>query len=391
MKFPILFTILLASLAFSCQNINPPSKKPDLPKEENNDSTGTAYKLPLDKIKLPQGFKIAPYAEGVTNARSMVLSPNGTLFVGTRDEGSVYALKDTDGDMKADKQYTIAKGLKMPNGVAFRDGALYVAEVSRIIRFDNIEANLDNPPALKVVYDKYPTETHHGWKYIAFGPDGKLYVPVGAPCNICKSKEEVFASMTRINADGTGMEVVQHGIRNSVGFAWHPQTKELWFTDNGRDMMGDEVPGCELNHATKDGMNFGYPYFHQGNVPDPEFGKGKKASDYTAPAQVLGPHVAALGMEFYTGKQFPAEYKNQVFIAEHGSWNRSKKIGYRIMMVTLDENQKATSYKPFAEGWLMAAEDDAWGRPVDLEFLPDGSMLVSDDYANAIYRIYYAG
>lgn len=391
MKFPFLFTILLASFAFSCQNINPPSKKPDLPKEERNDSGGTAYKLPLDKIKLPAGFKITTYAEGITNARSMALSPDGTLFVGTRDEGSVYALKDTNGDMKADKQYTLAKGLKMPNGVAFRDGALYVAEVNRIIRFDNIEANLDNPPAYKVVYDKYPTETHHGWKYIAFGPDGKLYVPVGAPCNICKSEKEVYASITRMNADGTGMEVVQHGIRNSVGFAWHPQTKELWFTENGRDMMGDEVPGCELNHATKDGMDFGYPYFHQGNIPDPEFGKGKKAADYTAPAQILGPHVAPLGMKFYTGNQFPDEYKNQIFIAEHGSWNRSKKIGYRIMMVTLDANQKATSYKPFAEGWLMEAQDDAWGRPVDIQWMPDGSMLISDDYANAIYRISYAG
>lgn len=391
MKFPILLTLFTILFAVGCGKINPPSKKPDLPTEENNDSTGTTYKLPLDKIKLPAGFKIAPYAEGVTNARSMALSPDGTLFVGTRDEGTVYALKDTDGDMRADKQYKIATGLKMPNGVAFRDGNLYVAEVSRIIRFDNIEANLDNPPAPKVVYDKYPTDEHHGWKYIAFGPDGKLYVPVGAPCNICKSEKEVYASMTRINPDGTGMEVVQHGIRNSVGFAWHPQTKEMWFTDNGRDMMGDDVPGCELNHATKVGMHFGYPFIHQGNVPDPEFGKGKKAADYTPPVQVLGPHVAALGMEFYTGNQFPAEYKNQVLIAEHGSWNRSKKIGYRIMMVTLDANQKATSYKPFAEGWLMPEEDDAWGRPVDLEFLPDGSMLVSDDYANAIYRIYYAG
>jgi len=391
MKFPLFLTLFTILFAVSCGKINPPSKKPDLPTEENNDSTGTTYKLPLDKIKLPAGFKIAPYAEGVTNARSMALSPDGTLFVGTRDEGSVYALKDTDGDMRADKQYKIATGLKMPNGVAFRDGNLYVAEVSRIIRFDNIEANLDNPPAPKVVYDKYPADEHHGWKYIAFGPDGKLYVPVGAPCNICKSEKEVYASMTRINPDGTGMEVVQHGIRNSVGFAWHPQTKEMWFTDNGRDMMGDDVPGCELNHATKVGMHFGYPFIHQGNVPDPEFGKGKKAADYTPPVQVLGPHVAALGMEFYTGNQFPAEYKNQVLIAEHGSWNRSKKIGYRIMMVTLDANQKATSYKPFAEGWLMPEEDDAWGRPVDLEFLPDGSMLVSDDYANAIYRIYYAG
>ncbi len=390
MKFPLILFVVSALVLSSCGNINPPAKKPDIPQGTSTpDSSGFTSKLPLNLIKLPPGFKITTFAEDVKNARSMALSPNGTLFVGTRDEGSVYALKDTDGDMHADKRYTLATGLKMPNGVAFRDGALYVAEVSRILRFDNIEANLDNPPKPVVVYDQYPTETHHGWKYIAFGPDGKLYVPVGAPCNICKSEKDIYASITRMNPDGTGMEVVEHGIRNTVGFAWHPQTKELWFTDNGRDMLGDDVPGCELNHAPKDGMHFGYPYFHQGNIPDPEFGKGKKASDYTAPAQVLGPHVAPLGMEFYTGSQFPASYKNQILIAEHGSWNRSKKIGYRVTMVTLDGNQKATSYKPFAEGWLDETKDDAWGRPVDIEQMPDGSILVSDDYANAIYRIYY--
>lgn len=392
MKFPAILFALFTLVFSSCGNINPPSKKPNIPEGSSTpDSAGFVSKLPLDLIKLPPGFKITTYAEDVKNARSMALSPDGTLYVGTRDEGSVYALKDTDGDMHVDKKYTLATGLKMPNGVAFRDGALYVAEVSRILRFDNIEANLDNPPKPVVVYDKFPTETHHGWKYIAFGPDGKLYVPVGAPCNICKSEKEIYASIARINPDGSGLEVVQHGIRNSVGFAWNPQNKELWFTDNGRDMMGDDVPGCELNHATKDGMHFGYPYIHQGNVPDPEFGKGKKTTDYTAPVQVLGPHVAALGMEFYTGNQFPAAYKNQILIAEHGSWNRSKKIGYRVTMVTLDENQKATSYKPFAEGWLDASKDDAWGRPVDLELMPDGSILVSDDFADAIYRIYYAG
>jgi glucose/arabinose dehydrogenase len=387
------FLILILALAWTgCRQINPPSKNPDIPEGNNTpDSTGFVSKLPLDRIKLPQGFKITTYAEDVKNARSMALSPNGTLFVGTRDEGSVYALRDTNNDLRADQKFVLITGLKMPNGVAFRDGSLYVAEVNRILRFDNIEANLANPGKPTVVYDKYPTETHHGWKYIAFGPDGKLYVPVGAPCNICKSDKDIFASITRLNPNGTGMEIVQHGIRNTVGFTWHPQTKELWFTDNGRDMMGDDKPGCELNRATQDGQHFGYPFIHQGNLPDPEFGKGKNTADYVAPVQVLGPHVAALGMEFYTGSQFPNQYKNQVLIAEHGSWNRSKKIGYRVTLVTLDDNQKAISYKPFAEGWLMEAEDDAWGRPVDLELLPDGSVLVSDDYADAIYRIYYAG
>lgn len=379
MRLPVFLTFAVIFLSLSCGNVNPPD-----PRISNK----TPSNLPLDKIKLPEGFKIEVYAEDVTNARSMELSPNGTLFVGTRDKGSVYALKDTDGDFKIDKKYTLATGLKMPNGVAFRDGDLYVAEVSRIIKFENIEANLENPPAPVVVYDKYPTDTHHGWKFIDFGPDGKLYVPVGAPCNICEPAE-IYASITRINPDGTGLEIVQHGIRNTVGFTWHPETKALWFTDNGRDWLGDDKPACELNYAPRENMHFGYPYCHQGDLPDPEFGGKRDCSEFTAPAQKLGPHTAPLGVEFYTGSMFPAEYKNQILIAEHGSWNRSKKIGYRVMLVTLDENFNATSYKPFAEGWLNESEDDVWGRPVDLEFLPDGSMLVSDDYADAIYRIYY--
>lgn len=379
MKLPVFLTFAAIMLSLSCGNVNPPD-----PRVSNK----TPSNLPLDKIKLPEGFKIEVYAEDVTNARSLELSPNGTLFVGTRDKGSVYALKDTDGDFKIDKKYTLATGLKMPNGVAFRDGDLYVAEVNRIIKFENIEANLENPPTPVVVYDQYPKDTHHGWKFIDFGPDGKLYVPVGAPCNICEPAE-IYASITRINPDGTDLEIVQHGIRNTVGFTWHPETKELWFTDNGRDWMGDDKPACELNYAPRENMHFGYPYCHQGDLPDPEFGSKRDCAEFTAPAQKLGPHTAPLGVEFYTGSMFPTEYKNQVLIAEHGSWNRSKKIGYRVMMVTLDENFNATSYKPFAEGWLNESEDDVWGRPVDLEFLPDGSMLVSDDYADAIYRIYY--
>ncbi|MCB9281964.1 MAG: sorbosone dehydrogenase family protein [Lewinellaceae bacterium] len=367
-------------LLIACSQINPPRKSPVVNSGE----------LPLDKIKLPKGFKIALYAENVKNARSMDLSPNGTLFVGTRDVGAVYALRDKNGDKKADEMFTIAKGLKMPNGVAFRNGDLYVAEVNRIIRFKNIEDHLSDPPKPEVIFDGYPRETHHGWKYIAFGPDGKLYVPVGAPCNICESKDEIFNTITRINPDGTGLEIVQRGVRNSVGFTWDPDTGDLWFTDNGRDNLGDNKPACELNHAPRDFMHFGYPYCHQGDLPDPEFGNKRPCSDFTPPAQKLGPHVAPLGIEFYTGKQFPSAYKNQILIAEHGSWNRSKKIGYRISLVKL-AGGKAVSYEPFAEGWLTRDTDDVWGRPVDMEFLPDGSMLVSDDFADAIYRIYYEG
>jgi len=372
--------IMVLGWLTSCKQVNPPM--PQLFRKSSS--------LPLDKIRLPEGFAIDVYAEGVTNARSMVLTPGGTLFVGTRDKGQVYALRDTNNDYYADVMHVIAKGLKMPNGVAFRDGSLYVAEVSRILRFDDIEQRLDNPPAPVVVYDQYPTDTHHGWKYIAFGPDGKLYVPVGAPCNICEKENPVYASITRINADGSGMEVVQRGIRNTVGFTWHPQTGDLWFSDNGRDWMGDDMPACEINHAPRDGMHFGYPYCHQGDLPDPEFGSKGPCSDYVAPVQKLGAHTAPLGVEFYVGKQFPRAYRNRLFVAEHGSWNRSKKIGYRVMMLEL-EGGKAVSYTPFAEGWLDEEKDDVFGRPVDVELMPDGSMLVSDDYADVIYRIRYVG
>ena len=376
MRFSLLLSCLVA-LALGACSINPPiSKRKD------------KGKLPIEKIKLPEGFQIDVFAENVTKARSMDLSPNGTLFVGTRGEGKVYAQVDTDGDYQADQQYVLAEGLKMPNGVAFRDGDLYVAEVSRVLRFQDIESKLDNPGEPEIIYDQYPTETHHGWKYIAFGPDGKLYIPVGAPCNICESEDPIFNTITRMDPDGQNMEIVQQGIRNTVGFTWHPQTQELWFTDNGRDWMGDDLPACELNHAPQDNMHFGYPYCHQGDLADPDFGTKRPCSDFTAPVQKLGPHVAPLGLEFYQGKQFPNSYKNQILLAEHGSWNRSNKIGYQLSLVRLD-GTNAASYEAFASGWLDTEKDEAWGRPVDLEHMPDGSLLVSDDFADVIYRIYY--
>ncbi|NOT73662.1 MAG: sorbosone dehydrogenase family protein [Cyclobacteriaceae bacterium] len=349
--------------------------------------TDASAALPLNTLKLPEGFKIEIYAE-VENARSMVMSPSGTLFIGNRSEDKVYAVKDTDGDFKADKKWVIASGLNMPNGVAFKDGDLYVAEVSKISKFPGIESKLANPPAAVNVYDKFPTETHHGWKYIAFGPDGKLYVPVGAPCNICESKEPIYASITRMNADGTGLEVFASGVRNTVGFTWHPETKDIWFTDNGRDMLGNDMPPCELNTAPKAGMHFGYPYCHGGTIKDPEFGNKRPCSDFTVPAQNLGAHVAPLGLKFYTGSMFPSQYKNQLFIAEHGSWNRDKKSGYKVSLVKVDKGA-GTSYETFASGWMDEATQKAWGRPVDVLLLPDGSMLVSDDQAGVIYRISY--
>ncbi len=345
--------------------------------------------LPLDKIKLPKGFKIELFATGLEGARSMCVGEKGTIFVGTQ-KGKVYAVQDTNNDFVADKVYTIAKGLVMPNGVAFRNGTLYVAEVSRIIKFQNIESKLESPPSPQVVYDKFPSKKHHGWKYIAFGPDGKLYVPVGAPCNVCESEDEIFATMTRMNPDGNDLEIFARGIRNSVGFAWHPDTKEMWFTDNGRDMLGDDVPPCELNRVSEKDMHFGYPYWHGGDIKDPKFGDKFPQDNFQKPAQNLGAHVAPLGLKFYTGKAFPITYRKQIFIAEHGSWNRSKKSGYKISLVKTKANN-AVSYETFAEGWLDQQSQKAWGRPVDILIMSDGSMLVSDDKAGVIYRIYYKG
>lgn len=339
-------------------------------------------------IKLPPGFSIDYYAQNVEGARSMALSPNGTLFVGSRDAGKVYAILDRNNDSKADDVLVIAQGLDMPNGVAFRNGSLYVAEVSRVIRYDNIEATLENPPAPVVVNDKFPSDHTHGWKYIKFGPDGKLYVPVGMPCNICnkEGEDDRYGTIMRMEPDGSQLEIFARGIRNTVGFAWHPETGELWFTDNGRDWLGDDVPPDELNRAPHIGMHFGFPFCHAGDIPDPEFGSLRNCSEFTPPEMKLGPHVAPLGMTFYTGTMFPEEYKNQIFIAEHGSWNRKIPIGYRVSLVRL-ENGKAVSYEPFADGWLQGLA--AWGRPVDVLVMPDGALLVSDDKNNAIYRISY--
>lgn len=346
--------------------------------------------LPLDRITLPPGFTIDVYASGVANARSMALGPSGVLFVGTRRAsggGNVYALVDADKDQKAEKVYTIASGLNMPNGVAFRDDALYVAEVDKVWRYDAIETRLANPPKPVLVSDGFPSDRHHGWKFIRFGPDGLLYVPVGAPCNICERDDPRYMSIMRMKPDGSNLEVYVTGVRNTVGFDWRPATKELWFTDNGRDMLGDDLPPDELNRATARGQHFGYPYCHGGDITDPDVGDKRACSDFVPPAQKLDPHVAAIGMRFYTGSMFPAEYRNQIFIAEHGSWNRTKKIGYRVMLAKLDEAGRVVGYEPFAHGWLQ--EEKAWGRPVDVQVMPDGALLVSDDQAGAIYRISY--
>ncbi|MES2947161.1 MAG: sorbosone dehydrogenase family protein [Pseudomonadota bacterium] len=347
----------------------------------------------LRSLRLPAGFQIEVLTDAVPHARQMALGAfkdgKGVLYVGSMGEGKVYAVEIDQG--RAAAVHTIASGLQMPVGVAWRDGQLFVSAVSKILRFDGIDGRLRNPPTPVTVTSGFPTDTHHGWKFIAFGPDGLLYVPVGAPCNVCEPGAR-YANIQRMKPDGSGLETVASGVRNSVGFDWNPRDRSLWFTDNGRDLLGDDVPSDELNHVEKTGQHFGYPYCHQGDLPDPEFGGKRPCADFVAPVAKLGPHVAALGMRFYTGQQFPAAYRNNIFIAEHGSWNRSSKIGYRVVRVMLDAQGKLLGQETFVDGWLgkdAAGKEIVSGRPVDVLTLPDGSLLISDDRAGVIYRVRY--
>jgi len=340
----------------------------------------------LDKIKLPPGFHLSIFADQIPNARSLALGDDGIVYVGTTSD-KVYALIDADHDGRADDAITVASGLNQPNGVALLKGDLYIAEIHRISKIKNITAHLSAPPKPEAVFDGYPKDKHHGWKYLRIGPDGMLYAPVGAPCNICLNDKEVFASLTRLDPDGKNFEIFARGIRNTVGFDWHPATGELFFTDNGRDMLGDDVPPEELNAAPKPGLHFGYPYCHGGDIPDPEFGKQKLCSEFSPPVWKFPAHVAALGIRFYKGKQFPSQYQGQLFVAQHGSWNRSTPQGYRVALVKFKAGQPVSD-EVFAEGWLQT-NGDVLGRPVDVLELADGSLLVSDDLNGVVYRIEY--
>jgi len=385
------FGLILAALAGAQQAAPPPSWKQGQPANLADSTLAPIAQPPapaaladlhVEKIKVPPGFKVSLWAHGINNARVMVWGAKGTLFVSSRVAGNVYAVIDKDGQRQVK---TIATGLNLPNGVAFKDGTLYVAEVSRITKMVGIEDKLDNPPAMEMVYDTLPKDLPHGWKYLAFGPDGKLYFNIGAPCNICMPPD-THANISRVNPDGTGFEYYARGVRNSVGFDWHPVTKDFYFATHGRDWLGDEAPSDRLDVAPQKGMNFGFPYCHQGDMLDPEFGKGHACAEFVPPLLKTGPHVAGNGVQFYTGSMFPSEYKNRIFLTQRGSWNRNKKIGYRVMMVTLGSGG-APKYEVFAEGWLQGEE--IWGRPVYTQIMKDGSLLVSDDYAGAIYRIAY--
>jgi len=340
-----------------------------------------AAQIPLNKVKLPRGFTATVWADGINNARSMTWGSKGTLFLGSRVAGNVYAVVDQGGKRQVK---VLAKGLSQPSGVAFRDGALYVATIPTLLKYENIEASLDNPPAPKVVYE-FPKDAHHNWRYLTFGPDGKLYFNMGAPCNICMPPS-THANVSRMNADGTGFEYFAYGVRNSQGMDFHPVTKELYFTNHGRDWLADDVPADTLHHAPKAGLHFGYPYCHQGDVVDPDFGRGRSCSEFAPPLLKLGPHVSGMGIKFYTGNQFPAEYKNRAFIALKGSWNRTQKSGYKIMTVELKAGAPP-KYEVFADGCNEG--NTVLCRPTHIEWMPDGSMLVSDDYHGAIYHISY--
>ena len=345
-----------------------------------------ASELPVITLKVPAGFKVEVWADGIPDARSLALGDKGTVFVSNRNLKDIYAVIDHGGKREVKK---VLKGLDTPNGIVFNKGTLYVAEQTRILRYDGIEDRLDNPPEPKVIVDGLPKQTGHFWKFLAMGPDGKLYFNIGAPGNIVMPGE-VQASISRVDPNTGVMENFAHGVRNSVGFDWDPRTKQLWFTEHGRDWMGDDMPSDELNVAKAKGQHFGYPYCHQGDTLDPEFGKYRSCAEFTPPVVKLGAHVAPLGMRFYTGKMFPAEYQNNIFIAQHGSWNRTNKQGYNVIRAVVGTDGKVKT-SPFLEGFLQdpKATPPTWGRPVDVLVMRDGALLVSDDYNGIIYRISY--
>lgn len=381
-------SLLILGLGYFVLNQIPYSQKhADPPTNTKNDRVGeSGAKSPenIPGLVTPPGFSITYYAQNVTGARSLAQNHDGTLvFVGTRGS-NLYAILDQDKNGISEKTVTIRDNLDTPNGVAYKDGDLYVAEISRILRFPNIDSTYNNDPAYEVVFDQLPSDKHHGWKYIAFGPDGLLYIPIGAPCNVCEDKG-VYSRILTLNVDTKEVTTFATGIRNTVGFDWSPDDNTLYFTDNGRDLLGDNTPPDELNHAPTSSLDFGFPRCHGSNIRDPQYGTKDGCSLHTKPVVELGPHVAALGMKFYHGHMFPAEYKNQIIIAEHGSWNRKDPIGYRLTRVD-PVNQ---TYQDFVTGWLQDGKS-SWGRPVDLLELPDGSLLISDDLNHSLYRLSYS-
>jgi glucose/arabinose dehydrogenase len=343
--------------------------------------------IPVEKLKAPPGFKVELWATGLPGGRAMALSDDGRkVYVGTRAIGRVYEVTDA-GDKRTVR--TVVDKLTQPAGVAYKDGALYVFAIDKVLKYDGIAGNPSAQAQDLTAKFELPQQQHHNWKYVAFGPDGKLYVPFGAPCNICEPSQE-YAQIRRYNADGSGMEVVARGVRNTQGFAWHPTTGEMWFTDHGRDWMGDDTPEDELNRLPRAGLNFGFPYCHAGGIPDQDFKKANACDNVTLPVRTMGPHAAVMGVHFYTGNMFPAEYRNAMLVARKGSWNRTKKFGYDVVMVRPDADGRNASITPFMTGFLDSNTDAFSGRPTYFLQMPDGSLLVSDEQLGAIYRISYA-
>ena len=343
--------------------------------------------IPINKLKLPPGFKIEVWATGMPGARAMALGDNGKVYIGTRAIGRVYEVTDNG---KERTSRVVVDKLVQPAGVAFNNGSLYVMAIDKVLRFDGIDKNASVTPVDLTAKFNLPPNQHHNWKYIAFGPDGKLYVPFGAPCNICEPPTAEYAQIRRYNPDGSGMEVLATGVRNSVGFDWHPTTKQLWFTNHGRDWMGDNTPNDTLNLMSKTGLNFGFPYCHQGNLPDNLITKANACQGVEQPVALMGPHVATMGIKFYTGNMFPPEYKNAALIARKGSWNRNQKVGFDVVMVKAGNDGKNPKITPFITGFMNPADQSFWGRPAYLMQMSDGSMLVSDEQLGAIYRVTYS-
>jgi glucose/arabinose dehydrogenase len=344
-------------------------------------------KIPVDKIKLPPGFKAEVWSHGHPGGRAMAEGPKGTIFMGTRQIGRVYAITNKDGKREVK---TLLQGLTQPAGLAVKDGALYVFAINKVWRYDNIEDKLDNPGQGVELTEAYnlPPDAHHNWKYVAFGPDNKIYVPIGAHCNICELNPGLYGQIRRYNADGTGMEIIARGVRNTVGFDWHPTTGDLWFTDHGRDWAGDNGPEDELNRLTKanEGANFGFPYCHANGIPDQDIKIPNACAGVTLPVTTIGPHAAGMGVKFYTGTMFPEQYRNVAFIARRGSWNRAQKIGYDVLIARIGTDGSA-KLEPFMTGLLDEAKNEFLGRPVYIHQMRDGSLLVSDEQNGAVYRI----
>lgn len=346
--------------------------------------------IPLDKIQVPSGFQVELWSHGMPGARMMARAEKGTVFVGTRAIGRVYAVYERDGKRTTK---VVAEKLNQPNGVLVHNGSLYIAAINKVLRYDDIEANLETIPTPVDMTEafKLPPDVHHNWKFLSFGPDKKIYFQVGAPCNVCEVNPGVHAQIRRYNLDGSGMEIVARGVRNSVGFDFHPKIGELWFTDNGRDWAGETDFEDELNRVPADriGGHFGFPYCHGSGQPDPDIKVPNAGANVILPVTTMGPHAAALGMRFYTGKMFPADYSEGILVARHGSWNKTERVGYDVVMVKATADGKNAKTTPFMTGFLDKANNSFWGRPTDVMLMPDGSVLVSDEQSGAIYRVSY--